>query len=324
MKVGRSTLMIGAVLAGMSTAASAMDPLPDGVIAAGVSIDGIPVGGLTVDVARRAVIDQRVTPRLAPLVLNLNGRRMSIKPSAAGYFVDLPQAIDTALTYGRFVPITAPVNVPLTQEVDRAQLRTVLAYRARDVEIAPVDAKRTFRNARPRVRPPRIGTLVDVPKAVPIVTDALLTRLTPEVALPARRVRPANMTVGMSVVVNRGRRVLSLYKEQKLVRTFRVAVGTPSYPTPRGLFSITQKQRNPTWYPPDSRWARGLGPVAPGAGNPLGTRWMGTSASAIGIHGTPSSWSIGTAASHGCIRMYIRDAEWLYEYVKLGTPVLIV
>jgi lipoprotein-anchoring transpeptidase ErfK/SrfK len=50
---------------------------------------------------------------------------------------------------------------------------------------------------------------------------------------------------------------------------------------------------------------------------------MGTSASAVGIHGTPASGSIGTAASHGCIRMYIRDAEWLYERVTVGTPVLI-
>jgi lipoprotein-anchoring transpeptidase ErfK/SrfK len=107
------------------------------------------------------------------------------------------------------------------------------------------------------------------------------------------------------------------------IRTFGVAVGQPAYPTPRGDFSIVNMQRNPTWYPPDSRWAAGLGPVPPGAGNPLGTRWMGISAPGIGMHGTPSPGSIGTRASHGCIRLRIPDAEALYELVSVGDPVYI-
>ncbi len=320
----RMGMVSGAVMAVATPAVFAADPLPPNVIAPDVSIDAVPVGGFTIEAARRAVIDARIVPRFAPLVLSLKGRRLSIKPAAAGYAVDLDQAIDIAMTYGRTVPVAAPVNVPLPQRVDRARLREVLAYRARDIELVPVDAKLTFRKARPRVRPPRIGTLVDIRKAVPIVADAMLTRSVPQVQLPIRRLRPARMTAGASVVVSRRGRVLSLYREAKLLRTFRVAVGTPRYPTPRGLFAIVSKQRNPTWIPPDSPWAKGLGPIPPGRGNPLGTRWMGTSASAVGIHGTPASASIGTAASHGCIRMYIRDAEWLYERVKLSTPVLIV
>lgn len=317
-------LVCGAALVIATPLASAADPLPEGLLAPDVSIDGIPVGGFTIDAARRAVIDARITPHLVPLVLSLKGRRISIKPAMAGYSVDLNQAIDTALTYGRVLPVTGPVNIPLPQSVDRARLRAVLKYRAREIELAPVDATLSFRTSRPRVRPPRIGTLIDIPKATPIVADAMLTRGIPQVELPVRRVRPARMTVGASIVVNRGNRVLSLYRETKLVKTFRVAVGTSSHPTPRGLFSIIQKQRNPAWIPPNSPWAAGLGPIPPGPGNPLGTRWMGTSASAVGIHGTHADGTIGTAASHGCIRMHIRDAEWLYERVKLGTPVLIV
>lgn len=306
--------------------ASAADPLPDGVIAAGVAIDGVPVGGATVDAARRAVLAERIAPRLAPLVVSLRGRRMAIKPAAAGYSADLNKAIAQALTYGRDVPFLGTVDVPLPQRVDRGRLRAVLAYRARDIDIVPVDATLTFRNARPRVRPPRIGTLVDVRKAVPVVANAMVTRGAPSapVALPVRRVRPARMTVGASVVVVRATRVLTLYREARRVKTFRVAVGTSAHPTPKGRFRIIDKQRNPTWFPPDSPWAKGLGPVPPGPGNPLGTRWMGTSAPAVGIHGTPASSSIGTAASHGCIRMYIRDAEWLYERVSIGTTVLFV
>ena len=70
--------------------------------------------------------------------------------------------------------------------------------------------------------------------------------------------------------------------------------------------------------------AKGEKPIPPGPGNPLGTRWMGLSAAAVGIHGTPDAASIGYSASHGCIRMRVPDAEWLFEHVDIGTPVVIV
>jgi len=76
--------------------------------------------------------------------------------------------------------------------------------------------------------------------------------------------------------------------------------------------------------PPDSDWARGLKPIPPGPGNPLGTRWMGLTAPGVGIHGTPDAASIGYSASHGCIRMFIPDATWLFDHVRIGTSVLIV
>lgn len=325
MRVRSATVVVGLAICGLvAPGAFAAEPPADGMISADVSIDGVPVGGLTIDAARRAVIGARIAPRFAPLLVSLKGRRMTIKPTAAGYAVDLDTAIETAIAYGRTVPVTAPVNVPLDQTVDRDRLEAVLTFRAKDIELAPVDALLTFRKARPVVRPPRIGTLIDIPKAVPVVADALIARNVEQVELPARRLRPAKMTVGASIVVHRANRMLSLYREAKLVKTFRVAVGTSQYPTPRGLFSIIQKQRNPTWNPPDSPWAKGLGPIPPGPGNPLGTRWIGTSASAVGIHGTYASSSIGHAASHGCVRMYIRDVEWLYERVSVGTPVKIV
>ncbi|TML48437.1 MAG: L,D-transpeptidase, partial [Actinobacteria bacterium] len=97
-----------------------------------------------------------------------------------------------------------------------------------------------------------------------------------------------------------------------------------SYPTPLGRFRVVVKWRNPWWYPPSSRWAQGLKPVPPGPGNPLGTRWMGLSAPGVGIHGTPDAASIGYSASHGCIRMRIPDAEWLFRHVRIGTTVFIV
>jgi lipoprotein-anchoring transpeptidase ErfK/SrfK len=129
---------------------------------------------------------------------------------------------------------------------------------------------------------------------------------------------------GPVIVIRRESKRLFLYRGVKHWRTFGVATGQASYPTPIGNFEIVVKQRNPWWYPPDSGWAEGLEPVPPGPGNPLGTRWMGLSAPLVGIHGTPDAASIGYSASHGCIRMRISEAEWLFEKVKLGTPVFIV
>ena len=83
--------------------------------------------------------------------------------------------------------------------------------------------------------------------------------------------------------------------------------------------------KNPWWYPPTyDSWAQGLQPVPPGPNNPLGTRWMGLSAPGVGIHGTDEPGSIGYSASHGCIRMQVPDAEWLFDHVAVGTTVFIV
>jgi lipoprotein-anchoring transpeptidase ErfK/SrfK len=124
------------------------------------------------------------------------------------------------------------------------------------------------------------------------------------------------------IVVNLSKFRVSVMRDGKAVVSFPIAYGTAAHPTPTGDYKIVNKQSNPTWTPPpNSSWAKGLGPIPPGPGNPLGTRWMGTSAPFVGIHGTPADSSIGTRASHGCIRMHIHDAEKLYEQVVVGMPV---
>ncbi len=134
-------------------------------------------------------------------------------------------------------------------------------------------------------------------------------------------VRTREAFVG-KIVILIGKRRLQLVRDGKVVRTYRIAVGQPAYPTPTGNYFVVNKESDPTWTPPpDSAWAKGLGPIPPGPGNPLGTRWIGTSAPAVGIHGTNAPSSIGTAASHGCIRMRIPDVEALYEEVSVGMPV---
>ena len=124
------------------------------------------------------------------------------------------------------------------------------------------------------------------------------------------------------VVIDRSARTLTFLRGGYRVRRFPVAVGMSQYPTPLGARTVVDKQVDPAWTPPDSPWAAELDTIPPGPGNPLGTRWIGLG-DAIGIHGTYATASIGTAASHGCIRMLIADVEWLYEQLPMGTRVRI-
>ena len=151
-----------------------------------------------------------------------------------------------------------------------------------------------------------------------------------DVTMPWRALKPTRTPSnhGPVVVIQRGSKRLVLYRGTRAgamnaVASFGVATGMAAYPTPTGNFRIATRQRNPWWYPPAADWARGASPVPPGPGNPLGTRWMGLNVGAVGIHGTPDAASIGYSASHGCIRMRISEAEWLFERVRVGTPVFI-
>jgi len=191
----------------------------------------------------------------------------------------------------------------------------------------PLDAKLDFRNAKPVIRRDRAGRTVNSKQ----LAQRVIAALRANTRLPVRvrtRTLPATVTAasfGKVIVINRSANRLYLFDGGKLARTFQVATGQAIYPTPKGDFHIVVKWMNPTWYPPvNDSWAKGLKPVPPGPLNPLGTRWMGLSSPGIGIHGTDEPTSIGYSASHGCIRMQVPDAEWLFDHVDVGTTVHIV
>jgi L,D-transpeptidase ErfK/SrfK len=120
--------------------------------------------------------------------------------------------------------------------------------------------------------------------------------------------------MGDRIVVSIPDRKLVLMNGDRVVRVYDVAVGKASTPSPRGEFRIINRIPNPAWYTVGKV-------VAPGKGNPLGTRWMGLSARGYGIHGTNAPKSIGKAASHGCIRMRAADLEELFDLVSVGAVV---
>lgn len=128
------------------------------------------------------------------------------------------------------------------------------------------------------------------------------------------------------VVLKLSERRIYLYKRGQLFKTYPVAIGQEArFPTPMGHYEIISKRKNPTWYNPHMPWSADMPEkIPPGPGNPLGTRALNLNAPGIRIHGTYSSGSIGSAASHGCIRMYIHDAEELFDLVSVGTPVDII
>lgn len=321
--IARTLVAAVAALFLVAAGASAAEIPTSEVIAPGVTIDGIAVGGLTGAAARDLVIAERVLPRRAPLAASLNRHRFAIKPVAVGYSADVDYSVQVALLYGRRRLAEPQVDVALRQRVDAKRLRAVLTYRGAKHRIAPRDAELAIRGMSFVRVAPRVGRTVQIVKAERLVTRAILGVRTPRVhVLPTKRLLPAVTSIGSGVLIDRNAFALTLYKGKR-TQKFQIAVGAAGYGTPAGTFSVVTLQRHPWWYPPDSPWAEGLEPVPPGPSNPLGTRWMGLSSPGIGIHGTPSSGSIGTAASHGCIRMRISDAEALFEQLEVGDPVII-
>jgi lipoprotein-anchoring transpeptidase ErfK/SrfK len=135
--------------------------------------------------------------------------------------------------------------------------------------------------------------------------------------------------VGKLIVVSRTTNKLWLYNNFQVERTYGVATAAPGFETPPGEWEIIWKVENPTWHNPcfgePDCWAAGEPEeIPPGPGNPLGTRALYLDADGIRIHGTPSDSSIGSWASHGCIRMHISESEELYPLVPVGTPVFII
>jgi hypothetical protein len=309
-------LLVAAVLAAPARAQVTPPPPEEPRIAEGVTIARIAVGGMTAAEATVAV----QTAFTAELRFRHKARVWSVKPSKFAARADVARSVNAALAAqpGQLVRLSVTWST--------ARVRAYTEYLDRVLSREPVDSRLLLRNLRPFLTKPKKGLEVLEMRMRVAIERALLRTERKAIPLAANVLQPTvtRVNYGPIVVIRRGSRKLYLYRNMTFVRKFSVAVGTPSHPTPVGNFRVISKEKNPTWDPPNSPWAEGLGPVPPGPGNPLGTRWIGTSAPAIGIHGTPQPWTVGTAASHGCIRMYMREVEWLFERVRIGTPVFIV
>jgi lipoprotein-anchoring transpeptidase ErfK/SrfK len=318
--LGAATVASGAgplsILATTTTATTTGTTASPPLIAPGVTIGGVPVGGLTAADAYNAV-NQSFSQ---PLALIVSGHRLAPQPGQIGAVARVGEAVARA---GSALPGT---QVPLTVSVNRARVRKYVGVVAKRFDIKPLDAQLYLRNLHPWIAKPVVGLQLNRKRAEAGIVSALAANKHGPLVLRQTVIQPATTRTnfGPVIVIRRGSNGLYLYRGMKFWRLFPVATGQSSYPTPLGRFRVVVKWRNPWWYPPSSPWAQGLKPIPPGPGNPLGTRWMGLSAPGVGIHGTPDAASIGYSASHGCIRMRIPDAEWLFRQIRIGTTVFIV
>lgn len=285
------------------------------VLPAGVRIAGVDVGGLQTDSAEtfvRAAFAQ-------PLVVVLAGKRISVAPADLGAVPYAGQAVRRALASSTGATVDLSVKVP------GAGVRAFVASLAAGYDRPVRNRTIAMVDFRPTLTKGVWGREVDRAAAVAAISGALSAG-SRTVRIPTVAVRPTVPPVAQTalIVVRRSSNQLELYHGVTLVRKFGVATGQSAYPTPLGTFQVVTKVRDPWWYPPASPWAQGEQPVPPGPGNPLGTRWMGLSAPLVGIHGTPDAASIGYSRSHGCVRMRIDQAEWLFDHVDVGTKVMIV
>jgi lipoprotein-anchoring transpeptidase ErfK/SrfK len=298
-------------------------PLKKARIASGVTIAGIHVGGLSYGPAYSAVsVEFR-----SPLTLKIGTQTVAVSPWALGAKPFIGPAVRRALSAK---PGTA---VKMAVDVQRAAVENYVSNLATRFDRTVSDAKVVLKSLRPVVIPEVQGSAIQQSASLKALVLALQRNQRSAIDVPATITTPqvTASTFSSIIVVRRDSKWLYLYKQAaegkpvQLVRRFIVATGQPIYPTPVGDFKIIVMEKNPWWYPPpDAAWAKGESPIPPGPGNPLGTRWMGLSAPGVGIHGTPDPASLGYSASHGCIRMFIPSAEWLFDHVTVGTPVFIV
>jgi lipoprotein-anchoring transpeptidase ErfK/SrfK len=307
-------------------------------IAPGISAGGVDLSNLTVAEAA-AKLHGALDAHLArPVALEVRGRVFRLAMPVAKFAFDAEKTAKTALATP--APATAPgagsapatAGVPLVVGHSTTAVRTFVASVAKQVASRPRSATlkigvrhMTVRRSVYGYRLDQVATYkrVNAALADPSAERKLLKRLT--------KIRAAVNTNdlakqhGTIITIQKSTRTLRLFKSLKISRRYSVAIGQPAYPTPVGLFSIQNKQVNPVWSVPNSPWAGELaGTTVQGgtAANPLKARWMGI-VNGVGIHGTGDDASIGTAASHGCLRMHVRDVIALYKRVPVGTPVLI-
>jgi lipoprotein-anchoring transpeptidase ErfK/SrfK len=321
----------------------AYDASRDDHIADGMRIGGVDVGGLTADAANAKLRTQLVAPLERQVTVDAGDRHFrltsrearvqvnsgelveeAVKASRKGSFLSRAWRDVTGGKIDRHVTPTIAYSKPAVQRlVDR--VRVTMSRRAED---ATVDISTTNVAVKQSVS----GRTVDAKKLRAQVQAALVdTRAQRRVRAPLKKVAPKVTTSQLAtkypsiITVDRGKHRLRLFKDLKLKKTYAVAVGMAGLETPAGEYTIQNMAENPSWHVPDSAWAGDLAGtvVPPGPENPIKARWMGIYDGA-GIHGTDSIGSIGTSASHGCVRMRIPDVEELYDQVKVGTPVLIV
>ena len=322
--------------------AFAYDSSQSDTIADGVTIGGVDVGGMDEAEAKRAVQRQLLAPLRHSLKVAYDGESWKLDGATLRVRANLGRAVEEALDQSRSgglpgrlvryvtggrVDENVPARIAYSQRAVNRFVRHVADEVDREAQNADVSAS----GASLEVTRPEYGRKL---------RDNLLARQLRAAVLNAgaehtiaARTHPVKPQVTAKEVaaeypsyltLDRATFTLRLWEHLKLAKSYTVAVGQEGLETPEGLYAIQEKQVNPSWHVPNSAWAGDLAGqvIPPGPADPIKARWMGIYEGA-GIHGTDETSSLGTAASHGCVRMAIPDVEELYDRVEVGTPIYI-
>ena len=334
------SIALGLVLLGGGTAYAAYryDAASANRILPGVTVAGVDVGEMTRQEAIAAV-KEAVEPSLDRTVtIRAGGRAWHVTPAELGTRAPVGRLVSRAMEISESHSWPSRVlhrvfDRPVDESFDvgfryrPGRVSRFVKTIADEVAVDPTNASVDYLNGHLVLNRPEFGRALRVENARAAVLEALrgseqsvklgLKRLEPEVT---------KQDLGQTLVVDLSGLKLQLYDGLRLRKTYPVAAGQPQYPTPPGEWTVIDKVENPTWVnPAPDGWGAGLPASIPGGpSNPLGTRAIYLDAPGIRIHGTSSSSSIGTYASHGCVRMYMSDVEELYELVDVGATVHIV
>lgn len=312
-------------------------------VAKGVTLVDRDLSGMTDSQVRSAVEEAVSTPMMRPVTVMGGEKSWVMDPKgivtvdvdsmvAQAYAPALNATLVTRLV-SRLAGEPIPGVVKPVYSVDTSIVAGWVQGTAAEVDRKPVDAKRSVVKYGIRIKPAVYGATVDQTRAIDQISQALtheaaLSSASRIASLPVTVVKPkvVQSSFKTAIVVSISQRRVRLYKGAKLVKTYPCAPGQPAWPTPKGDFVINRKAANAPWINPQSDWSKSMPPIIPGgAGNPMGDRKIGINYPGVFLHGIPASEysSIGTAASHGCIRMMPTAIHDLFGRVKVGDPVFI-
>jgi lipoprotein-anchoring transpeptidase ErfK/SrfK len=334
-------LGVGLLCAGAAFAAIRYERAHADRIMPGVHVDGIDVSGMTrteaLEVVRAAAHDEL----RRSLTVTVGSEHWTVTPATLGRRAAVAAAVNGALGAGadlgtldrawhRFRQESLDVDIALDQRTTGPGIAEFVSMIAKRLYVAPVDAAIGITPSHDDVTFERshTGRKLNVAVAERAIREALADGKR-RVTLDTKVVEPkeTERTMGRTIVVRLDQNRLYLYQGFQVIRSFSVATAKPGFTTPSGVWTITDKKENPTWYNPalDS-WGADLPAVIPGGpGNPMGTRAIYINAPGlIRVHGTTDDSSIGRYASHGCIRMHNSEIEQLYPMIDVGEHVVVV
>jgi lipoprotein-anchoring transpeptidase ErfK/SrfK len=325
------------LLGGAAFAAYRYDSVTADRMLPGVQIAGVDVGGMNRSQAIEAVTKAADHSLGRNIEVAVADQTWQVTPRELGTTADVEAKVDAALAVNaEYSWPSRVVRRILNRSIYRSfdleyahqdtQIERFVEVVSRSVYQSPVNASVDVKEGKIRLTKPAAGRALLPSAAQASLAEAIadgddLVRF----AVRTMRPRVTGGDLGHTIVIRISQNKLYLFRGVRLRKVYPVATGSPGFPTPQGKWSVIDKVANPSWTnPAPDGWGKDLPRFIPaGPGNPLGTRALYLNAPGIRIHGTYSTGSIGTYASHGCIRMHIPDVERLFEIVEVDTPVLI-